>query len=210
MDSTQENAQRLPNGETVHVAAGEILALAGNPIDRLFMPLNCMLGAFMPGPRGGVDIALMSPGTILGAEVTFGMDKFVYSVVARTPGRVVAMDRSVVHNADPKLQRRLHVAHRQMLHEILDSSYAASKTTVATRIARWILRASTSAGPGWIEVTHGGISSSLGIRRPSVTAALQDLHATGVVEVRRAAIIVRDRSRLEVNIPSIPSLDISD
>jgi CRP-like cAMP-binding protein len=66
------------------------------------------------------------------------------------------------------------------------------------RLARWLLMAHDRADTDTVVLTHEFLALMMGVRRPGVTNALSTLQKRGIIEVRRGAISVKSRSRLEV------------
>ena len=65
------------------------------------------------------------------------------------------------------------------------------------RCARWILLTQDRVGHDTFPLTHEFLGYMLGVRRPSVTLALQTLHMAGLLTYQRGIITVTDRAGLE-------------
>jgi CRP-like cAMP-binding protein len=91
------------------------------------------------------------------------------------------------------LLRFVHVQVCQMMY----SALANGRYRLEERLARWLLMAHDRAESDEVVLTHEFISVMLGVRRASVTLALNELEKDGLIEARRGAIIINDRSKLE-------------
>lgn len=98
---------------------------------------------------------------------------------------------SSIPAAHAHLLRYVHLWLLQVMHTAL----ANAEGNIAQRVARWLLMLQDRQ-PGVISVTHESIADSLNVRRPGVTAALQDLNRQGIVEGSRGGIQILDRERL--------------
>jgi CRP-like cAMP-binding protein len=68
---------------------------------------------------------------------------------------------------------------------------------IPQRSSRWLLAASQRTGRSVLPVTQDRISQLLGVRRPTVTDAIQGFVAKGFLEVVRGRIAIRNRAGLE-------------
>ena len=64
-------------------------------------------------------------------------------------------------------------------------------------MARWLLMADDRLDGGELLLTHEFLAMKLGVRRPGVTVALQDLERDGLIARKRGAIRILDREALE-------------
>ena len=64
-------------------------------------------------------------------------------------------------------------------------------------MARWLLMAADRLDNGELPLTHEFLSMMLGVRRPGVTVAIQELERAGVISRRRGRIVIVDRKALE-------------
>lgn len=64
------------------------------------------------------------------------------------------------------------------------------------RLARWLLMCDDRAD-GVVRLTHEFLSIMLGVRRSSVTVALQTLEGAGLIRASRGQITITDRAKLE-------------
>ena len=72
-----------------------------------------------------------------------------------------------------------------------------AKHTVGERLARWFLLASLRLNRNEFSVTHDFLSSIMGTRRASVSAATAALEARGGIYHARKLVMIKDRTRLE-------------
>src|SRR3954463_15497793 len=63
--------------------------------------------------------------------------------------------------------------------------------------SRWILMTDDRLDGGELPLTHDFLSMMLGVRRPGVTIAVQNLEGNGLIRAKRGGITVLDRTGLE-------------
>lgn len=68
---------------------------------------------------------------------------------------------------------------------------------IEQRLARWLLMCHDRVDGDEIGLTHEFLAVMLAVRRASVTVAMHALEANGLVEARRGAVVIRDRTALE-------------
>ena len=64
------------------------------------------------------------------------------------------------------------------------------------RCGRWLLEAEMRLGSRELPVTHELLAHLLGVRRPTVTLALQQFHRAGIISVARGRIEIDDHDAL--------------
>ena len=94
--------------------------------------------------------------------------------------------------------------HRSMLRYVHNFLEQTSRTAVANgrskieeRLARWLLMADDRIDGTDLPLTHDFLAMMLGVRRPGVTAALQELEHEGLIARKRGHIVILDRRALE-------------
>lgn len=96
-----------------------------------------------------------------------------------------------------KLHSYLLDATRAMLFHVSQSVACSGAHSVRQRLARWLLQTSDRTASDEIRLTHEFLSDILHARRASVSVAVASLQADGLVDARRGAIVISDRSGLE-------------
>jgi CRP-like cAMP-binding protein len=74
---------------------------------------------------------------------------------------------------------------------------ANGRNKIEERLARWILMARDRLDGDKLPLTHEFLSLMLGVRRPGVTVAINDLQKSGLIDANRGAITILDRKGLE-------------
>jgi len=80
---------------------------------------------------------------------------------------------------------------------VAQSSACNRKHSTEQRCARWLLMTHDRVGADEFPLTHEFLSHMLGVRRASVTLAMQILKRAGVIDYARGIVTVLDRAGLE-------------
>jgi len=71
-----------------------------------------------------------------------------------------------------------------------------ARSKLEERLARWLLMCQDRVSDDRFAITHEFMSVMLGVRRPGVTVAIQELEGRGLIRASRGEILIRDRDGL--------------
>jgi len=77
------------------------------------------------------------------------------------------------------------------------TAFANAGFTIEARLARWILMTDDRLQREDLPLTHDFLSTMLGVCRPGVTIAVQNLESNRLIRAKRGGITVLDRTGLE-------------
>ena len=83
------------------------------------------------------------------------------------------------------------------LNQTTRTAVANGRSKIEERLARWLLMAHDRVGSPELPLTHEFLAMMLGVRRPGVTVACQQLEREGVIARRRGRIVICNRAALE-------------
>ncbi|QGZ95448.1 hypothetical protein DSM104635_02297 [Terricaulis silvestris] len=81
--------------------------------------------------------------------------------------------------------------------QVAQTALANGRAKIEERLARWLLMAQDRLDDSNLTLTHEFIALMLGVRRPGVTDALNDLEGKGLIRSSRGALRIIDRHGLE-------------
>ena len=191
-----------PHLKLVHLTQGEILHLAGETIQEVYFPIDCMLSITLTMCNGStVETGLVGKRDLLGINALMGRAESTHTeYIVQVSGRAL--------KADARIMRSLFLQHQQLQDVMLRYTQALiaqiSQTTACNRfhtidqrLARWLLEARERSGTNKIYLTHEFMSNMLGVRRTGVTLAAGRLQNEGIIYYSRGHIEILDRQRLE-------------
>ena len=83
------------------------------------------------------------------------------------------------------------------LNQATRTAVANGRSKIGERLARWLLMADDRLDNGELPLTHDFLAMMLGVRRPGVTEAIQELESEGLITRKRGTIVILDRAALE-------------
>jgi CRP-like cAMP-binding protein len=134
-----------------------------------------------------------------GAAVALGVDRTPHEHVVQAPGTALTISTPDLLSAMDERPAIRALLLRYAQTAIVQTSYTVLSNgsyTINERLARWLLMCDDRSDDG-VRLTHEFLSQMLGVRRPSVTLALQTLEGMGLIRAVRAHITVLDRPGLQ-------------
>jgi CRP-like cAMP-binding protein len=190
-----------PLFQRVHLDHKEALAVRGEPIRALYFPVDCVTSTLMELPEGDtVEVGMMGAEGFTGLSLLSGEARSGTTVIAQIPGtaeRISAPDfvREVVERGGPFYQLLLRYANVFMSLVAQNAACNASHS-IEQRCGRWIALSEDRVGRDHFPITHEYLALMLGVRRASVTGAMNALRLAGAIEYERGHIHVLDGATL--------------
>jgi CRP-like cAMP-binding protein len=154
------------------------------------------------GGARSVEVGMIGRDGMTGLSVLLGVERAPHDVVMQIPGegrRTSAANFREACEASPSLRAHfLRYAHVFLL-QVEQTALANGRSKIEERLARWLLMACDRVESDLLPLTHESLGAMLGVRRSGVTVALSVLEKSGLIEVRRGAITIRDRDGLRSN-----------
>jgi CRP-like cAMP-binding protein len=148
-----------------------------------------MLETAMVGPHGVVD-----------ASIALGARTSIYKSIVLVQGKALRIRvEDLQHSMERRPQIREHLLHyvRSLMIQSSQRALCGACHELEQRLACWICLACDTLEGDTLPITHNHLSFILGLRRPSVTAALMRFEKLGLVQKARGSLRVNDRQWLE-------------
>jgi hypothetical protein len=200
-----------PHLEFTQLLAGDRIESPRRPITYLFFPDTALVcfTALGVGERP-IEVATVGYGGVTGISLALGSPLSPAHLeaaveLAGDAWRLAADDYYRLADANPEI--RSHFLHLAFEHveRVMQGAAANANLDVERRLARWLLIASDAQGSDVIRITHDRLAALLGVRRPSVTLALQSLQVGKLIHQRRGAIALTDKHRLSRLVEAKPT-----
>jgi len=179
----------------------ETIAMRGDGYDFLHFPLSGAISEIEQGADGGsAEVTLVGFEGCSGVEALMDATAHPFHRAPQVPTTAILIKAShllAIRDRSEELHALVHryVAARLRGGGISIGCYA--RHPVVARLARWLLRMNDRMIDGMFDVTHDAIALMLGVRRPSVTRAIEELAACGAIAGGRSNIRIVDRAILE-------------
>ncbi len=199
--SPELRAACLAGASTRTFRPNEIIARRADVYVDVHFPLTGAISEIEQGADGG-----SAEVTIVGFEGCSGVEALVDAKVhpfhraPQVPTAAITIRAShlvAIRDRSNELHKLVHryVAARLRGSGISIGCYA--RHPIVARLARWLLRMNDRMNDGVFEVTHDSIALMLGVRRASVTRAIEQLGASGAIERGRSNVRIVNRAILE-------------
>jgi CheY-like chemotaxis protein len=193
-------AELLPHLRKLHLPRGALLETTNQVVERVLFPVDCVLSLTTVGAAGTrVDTAFVGNEGMTGSGIVVGDNKATYDLINRVEGDVLAIsaaDFRIAMETGPTLRLITSRYERSICVQIGHAALVTGQFDIPTRLARWFLMIQDRSGKASLDVTHDTVAGSLGVRRPSVTAAMHFLEGELLIRSTRSNVLIRDRDGL--------------
>ncbi len=169
------------------------------------VPGSCLRGAALSSNwnlqrQQLVEVGLIGREGMTGLPVVLGNDRNSNDVFVQAAGDGQCIRANDLRKAIEKsvtLHRSLLRYAHSFLEQTTRTAVANGRSKIEERLARWLLMADDRLDGSDLPLTHEFLAMMLGVRRPGVTTAMQELEREGVIARRRGSIVILDRQALE-------------
>jgi len=179
--------------------AGQMVYLQGTRPDHFYYLVSGSVRSFISSSAGEERVlAVHRTGDLMGEASFFDGCPRVTSAMALEDCQILSIDRAQL---DAAFQRHPELALPMLQYlartvRLLSDHVESSALPALQRVARWLLgQSGLENGP--VKATHEGIGQAVGLSRVTVSRALGDLSARGLVELGYRSVAVLDRGGLE-------------
>jgi CRP-like cAMP-binding protein len=147
-----------------------------------------------------VEVGLAGCEEIIGLPLVGALDKLPYSVVVQVPGDGFLIQAPIIMDALPSMPELSRVMVRRLSVRAAEQSQNTACNRLHSldqRLARWLLLVRDRLDSDVIVTTHDFVASMVGADRTTVSLALNEFEAHGILEQARGSITIRDRRKLE-------------
>jgi len=190
-----------PHLELIELQKGTVLADAGVQPEFAYFPVDSvLLSLFLSSNGACTGTSLVGREGMLGVTLLLGGHAMPERSQVLYPGLAYRLPSNLLslRHADDGETLRLLLQQVQSL--IIQLSLIAACTRhhpVARRLSRFLLMSLDRLPTSTVPATQEIVAQILGVRRESVTEAINKLEHDGIVNCQRGRIVVLERSRLE-------------
>jgi CRP-like cAMP-binding protein len=189
-----------PDLEPVPLDFRHWLIEAGEPIQHVYFPERGIVSILADTTEGRIEVGMIGPEGMAGLPVVLGIERSPHSYMVQAAGEALSITapdlRTALRQSLSLHARFLRYAHTLMV-QTAQTAYANAGFGIEARLARWILMTDDRLEREDLPLTHDFLSMMLGVRRPGVTIAVQNLEGNRLIRAKRGSITVLDRTGLE-------------
>ena len=195
--SPNDLALLVPQLEPVALPLRTSLETAKSVIEYVYFLEDGIASVVARIPKGrDTEVGLIGMEGMTGALVVLGGDRAAHDTYMQLAGSGFRMPASAlaVALAESNTLKALLLLYVQTL--FIQTSYTAlvnARSKLDERLARWLLMCQDRVRDDRFTITHEFMAVMLGVRRPGVTVAIQELEGMGLIRALRGEIVIRDR-----------------
>src|SRR5882757_4623435 len=176
-----------------------VLQQSQKPIEHVDFIESGMISLRTLGTGDILETALIGRQGAAGASVALGCEQSGFQSIVVAPGqalRISADELRLAMRERPRIREHLlQYLHALMVHGA-QMALCGMRHDLEKRMACWLGLACDAIGGRILPITHEDLSTSLGLRRPSVTGMLNQMEEDGLIRKMRGVVEIRDRERL--------------
>jgi hypothetical protein len=194
-----EYERLLPLLSTVFLDTRTVLFEAGEPIENVDFPRNCVVSLLAPLNNASVEVATVGNEGIVGVPLLRG-GALGFRAVCSVAGWSDRMDAPtfLTEIENDGLLRDLVDDYIQALFGQISQAGACNRVhSNEERLSRWLLMSQDRVGADEFAITHEYLAQMLGSRRATVSLSAGVLQAAGLIRYHRGRVTILDRAGLE-------------
>lgn len=186
--------------EPVRLSARDILETPSSPVDHVYFVesgLVSVVGTTHPNHR--IEVGMIGSEGMTGLAIVLGDDRPANETLVQSPGTALRLPaqalREAMRASTTLTERLLRYTHVFMI-QGSQTAVANGRGKLSERLARWLAMWRDRLPTDDLTITHEFLSILLGVRRPGVTIAINELEGRGLVKATRTRVKIMDRDGL--------------
>jgi CRP-like cAMP-binding protein len=194
-------ADMLSALEPVDLPSRRVLHARDERIDYVYFPETavCSIIAVMESGDAAESGTVGRDGFV-GVPVALGVESAPFDTIVQVAGRALRMTTTKFREhleASPSMRGLIERHIQALLVQSFQSTACNRLHPLLQRCCRWLLLTHDRVGSSELRITHDLLAVMVGVRRPSVTLAVQQLERLGLVTYKRGRFVILDRPGLE-------------
>jgi CRP-like cAMP-binding protein len=197
--SSQTYAMLAPHLSARNLSRGQILHVAGQPVERVYFPHDGLVSLLSGGSAAEVETALIGRNGCIGLAGGLVSGIALSRAMVIVPGEaaeIATVRLRELAEQDATLRHELARWNEQLTAQITQTVVCATRHGLEERLCRWLLQAYDSAG-SILPVKQQMLADFLGVRRTSVTLFMRMLSQENAICTHRGIIEILDPAVLE-------------
>jgi CRP-like cAMP-binding protein len=195
------NLKRIrPELEQIRCRSEQVLIDADSSLDHIYFPDSGVVSIVAVYANGSIiEMATIGREGCTGFQAVFGAKKSSVRLFVQIPGSAAKMSRAAFTRAMKTMPsfRGLMLDYVQaFLEQVMVSVACNGAHALKQRLARWLLMMRDRGDDDTLLITQSLLAEMLGVQRPAITKAAEELERAGLIERGREQIILLDRQGL--------------
>ena len=195
------NLKRLmPELDHIRCPRELVLMDVDNSLDHVFFPDSGVVSVLAVYADGSIiEMATIGREGCAGVQAALGARSSSAQLLVQIPGSAARMSRVAFMRAMQSMPpfRSLMYAYTEVfLEQVMVSVACNGAHSLKQRLARWLLMMRDRSDDDTLPITQDLLAEMLGVQRPTITNAAQELELAGLIERGRRQVTILDRKRL--------------
>jgi CRP-like cAMP-binding protein len=195
------NLKRLmPELEQIRCQRAQILMDADSALDHVFFPDSGVVSVVAVYADGSViEMATIGREGCSGVQAILGAKRSSVQLLVQIPGSAVKMSRVAFMQAMqsmPSFRSLMNAYVQAFLEQVMVSVACNGAHSLKQRLARWLLMMRDRSDGDTLPITQDLLAEMLGVHRPSISNAAQELERAGLIERGRRQVTILNRQGL--------------
>jgi CRP-like cAMP-binding protein len=190
----------MPELEQIRCQRAQVLMDADSALDHVFFPDSGVVSVVAVYADGSIiEMATIGREGCSGVQAILGAKRSSVQLLVQIPGSAAKMSRVVFMQAMqsmPAFRSVMNAYVQAFLEQVMVSVACNGAHSLKQRLARWLLMMRDRGDGDVLLITQGLLAEMLGVHRPSISNAAQELERTGLIERGRRQVTILDRQGL--------------
>jgi CRP-like cAMP-binding protein len=192
--------QLLPELECIQCERGQVLLGADTALDHIYFPDSGIVSVVAVYSDGSIiEMATVGREGCSGVQAVFGAKRSSVQLLVQVPGSAAKMSRAAFKRAmdsTPHFASLMNAYVHAFLEQVMVSVACNGAHSLKQRLARWLLMMRDRGDGDTLQITQDLLAEMLGVQRPTITNASQELEHAGLIERGRRQLTILDRKGL--------------
>ena len=173
---------------------------ADSPLGHVFFPDSGVVSVVAVYANGSViEMATIGREGCSGVQAAFGAKSSSVRLLVQIPGGASKMSRAAFTRAMesmPSFRRLMNAYIQAFLEQVMVSVACNGAHSLKQRLARWLLMMRDRSDNDVLLISQSLLAEMLGVQRPSITNAAQELERAGLIARGRQQVTILNRKGL--------------
>lgn len=201
--SEADRARLAPGLVRVSLPLRAPIEVANETITEVYFPESGIVSVVAKDAEGRqIEAGVIGREGMTGMAVVMGNHRSPNDVFVQAPSEGLKIDADDLRralNASTSMRDVFQYFVQVFMTQIAQTALSNGRGKIEERLARWLLMAQDRLDGGSLELTHEFIAMMLGVRRPGVTDAINELEGKDLVRSNRGVIRIIDREGLRAS-----------
>src|ERR1700694_3110074 len=190
----------MPELKHIRCQSEQVLMDADNSLDHVFFPDSGVVSVVAVYSDGSIiEMATRGREGCPGGQAVFGAKSSSVRLLVQIPGSAAKMSRGAFTRAMesmPSFRSLMYAYIQAFLEQVLVSVACNGAHSLKQRLARWLLMMRDRGDDDALLITQNLLAEMLGVQRPTITNAAQELEGAGLIVRGRQQVTILDRTGL--------------